>query len=49
MAMTNILKTVASVLKAYDLEWTEAKQPIRAVDVGISEVEGPLLCRVRKR
>lgn len=49
MAMTNMLKLVATTFKCYELEMVEPKQVISTISVGISEKEGPLLCRVRRR
>ncbi|KAK0381052.1 hypothetical protein CLIM01_01628 [Colletotrichum limetticola] len=49
MAMTNMLKLVATTFKCYDLEAVEPMEAISTISVGISEKEGPLLCRVRRR
>ncbi|KIW99464.1 uncharacterized protein Z518_11203 [Rhinocladiella mackenziei CBS 650.93] len=49
MAMTNILKTLTTVLKNYTLEMEDPKQKISTLSVGISEKEGPLKCRVKRR
>lgn len=49
MAMTNILKVLTTVLKHYDLEMMDPKQKISTISVGISEKDGPLECRVRRR
>ena len=49
MAMTNILKVLVTVLLHYDLKMEHPEQKITTLSVGISEKEGPLLCRVKKR
>lgn len=49
MAMTNMLKLVATTFKNYHLEMEDPTQIISTISVGISEKEGPLMCRVRKR
>ena len=49
MAMTNLLKVLVTVLLHYDLEMEDPEQKITTLSVGISEKEGPLLCRVKKR
>lgn len=49
MAMTNLLKVLVTVLRYYDLEMEDPGQKITTLSVGISEKEGPLLCRVKKR
>ena len=49
MAMTNILKVVSTVLTRFKFEMVDAQQTIRPSSVGISEKEGPLLCRIRAR
>jgi benzoate 4-monooxygenase len=49
MAMTNLLKTLVTVLKYYELEMADPNQEISTLSVGISEKEGPLLCRVGRR
>ncbi|KAL6407021.1 hypothetical protein AUP68_09842 [Ilyonectria robusta] len=49
MAMTNILKVLTTVLKHYQLEMMDPKQKISTISVGISEKDGPLECRVRRR
>ena len=49
MAMMNILKVATTILKFYELDLVEPDQEIRAVSVGISEKEGPLRVRVKRR
>ena len=49
MAMTNMLKLVSTTFKYYQLEMADPTQKITTLSVGISEKEGPLMCRVRKR
>ncbi|KAH7247760.1 cytochrome P450 [Fusarium solani] len=49
MAMTNMLKLVATTFKNYHLEMEDPTQIISTISVGISEKEGPLMCRVRRR
>ena len=49
MAMTNMLKLVATTFKNYHLEMEDPMQTISTISVGISEKEGPLMCRVRRR
>ncbi|KAH7169911.1 cytochrome P450 [Dactylonectria macrodidyma] len=49
MAMTNMLKLVSTTVKYYHLEMEDPGQKISTMSVGISEKEGPLLCRTRKR
>ncbi|KAH6871509.1 cytochrome P450 [Thelonectria olida] len=49
MAMTNMLKLVSTTFKYYDLEMIDPKQKISTISVGISEKEGPLMCRIRRR
>lgn len=49
MAMTNMLKLVCSTFKHYHLEVEDPGHKIGTVSVGISEKEGPLICRVRMR
>lgn len=49
MAMTNMLKLVSTTFKHYHLEMEDPKQKITTLSVGISEKEGPLFCRVRRR
>ncbi|KAM6520189.1 hypothetical protein FALCPG4_013742 [Fusarium falciforme] len=49
MAMTNMLKLVATTFKNYHLEMEDPTQIIFTISVGISEKEGPLMCRVRRR
>ncbi|KAE9571222.1 hypothetical protein CGMCC3_g12687 [Colletotrichum fructicola] len=49
MAMTNMLKLVAITFRCYDLEMVGPVQEISTISVGISEKEGPLLCRVHRR
>ncbi|KAK1675963.1 cytochrome P450 [Colletotrichum godetiae] len=50
MAMTNMLKLVATTFKCYELEMMmEPEHAISTISVGISEKEGPLMCRVRRR
>jgi len=47
--MTNILKVLVTVLKNYTLELVHPDEEILAISVGISEKEGPLMCRVKSR
>lgn len=49
MAMTNLLKVLVTILCYYELEMQDPEQNITTLSVGISEKEGPLLCRVRRR
>lgn len=49
LAMTNILKVLVTVLKNYTLELVHPDEEILAISVGISEKEGPLMCRVKSR
>ncbi|KAJ3528134.1 hypothetical protein NM208_g10348 [Fusarium decemcellulare] len=49
MAMVNMLKLISTTFKYYHLEMKDPKQKISTLSVGISEKEGPLLCRVSKR
>jgi cytochrome P450 len=49
VAMTNILKVFTTVLKNYSLEMVDSKQRITTINVGISEKDGPLRCRVKSR
>ncbi|KAK5056690.1 hypothetical protein LTR84_012222 [Exophiala bonariae] len=49
MAMTSILKVLTTLLKNYQLEMVDPKQKIVTANVGISEMEGPLMCLANKR
>lgn len=49
LAMMNILKVTTTLLRRYDIVMENPKEKIVSVSVGISEKEGPLMCRVRKR
>ncbi|KAK6197122.1 hypothetical protein LQW54_010917 [Pestalotiopsis sp. IQ-011] len=49
LAMMNILKVTTTLLKRYEFVLEHPKEKIVSVSVGISEKEGPLMCRVRKR
>lgn len=49
LAMTNILKVLVTVLKNYSLEMVDPDEEIVTISVGISEKEGPLMCRVKRR
>lgn len=50
IAMTNILKVTSTLLRRYTLQAvdTEQKRP-RLYSVGVTEMDGPMLCRVQKR
>ncbi|OAL45725.1 cytochrome P450 [Pyrenochaeta sp. DS3sAY3a] len=49
MAMANLLKVLTTVLRRYELEAVGLEDKIRTLSVGISEKEGQLMCRVRRR
>lgn len=49
MAMTNMLKLVSTTIKHYELTMEDPEQKVKTLSVGISEKEGPLMCRVRRR
>lgn len=49
MALTNIQKVVATVLRRYQIEVVDEKEELRTHSVGVAEKEGPLLCRIRFR
>ncbi|KAM5384641.1 hypothetical protein ACJZ2D_001386 [Fusarium nematophilum] len=49
MAMTNMLKLVSTTFKHYRLKMVDPKQKISTLSVGISEKDGPLLCRAKRR
>ena len=49
MAMTNMLKLVSTTFKHYALEMVHPEEKIATLSVGISEKEGPLICRVKRR
>ncbi|KAH6952169.1 cytochrome P450 [Fusarium avenaceum] len=49
MAMTNMLKLISTTFKHYHLEMVDPKQEISTISIGISEKDGPLLCRVTRR
>jgi benzoate 4-monooxygenase len=49
MAMTNMLKLVSTTFKYYHLTMEDPGQKISALSVGISEKDGPLICRVKRR
>jgi len=47
--MTNILKVVTTILKSYELEMVDPDHKITILSMGLSEKEGPLMVRVRRR
>ena len=49
MATTNIQKVVATVLRRYHIEAVDEKEELKTFSVGITEMEGPLFCKVRFR
>lgn len=49
MATTNIQKVVATVLRRYHIEAVDVKKELKTFSVGITELEGPLFCKVRFR
>lgn len=49
MALTNIQKVVASVLRRYHIEAVDEKEELETHSVGVAEKAGPLLCRIRFR
>ena len=49
MALTNIQKVVASVLRRYHIEAVDEKEELKTHSVGVAEKEGPLSCRIRFR
>jgi len=49
MATTNIQKVVATVLRRYHIEAVDQKDELKTFSVGITELEGPLFCKVRFR
>ena len=49
MALTNIQKVVATVLRRYHIEPVDEKEELRTHSVGIAEKAGPLHCRIRFR
>jgi cytochrome P450 len=49
MALTNIQKVVATILRRYHIEAVDEKEELKTFSVGIVEKAGPLLCRIRFR
>lgn len=49
LAMTNILKTVTSLLAEFDLEPVTKRQAVRVSSPGIGEMVGSFRCRVSVR
>lgn len=51
LAMTNILKTITTVLTRFDLTLVEEtkEQPVRFGSYGIGELQGTLMCTARSR
>jgi len=49
MALTNIQKDVATLLRRYQIEAVDEKEELYTHSVGVAEKAGPLLCRIRFR
>jgi hypothetical protein len=49
MALTNIQKTVATILRRYHIEALDKGEELKTHSVGIAEKAGPLLCRLSFR
>jgi hypothetical protein len=49
MALTNIQKVVASILRRYHIEAVDEKEELHTHSVGVTEKAGPLFCRIRFR
>ncbi|KAH6685925.1 cytochrome P450 [Plectosphaerella plurivora] len=49
IAFTNMLKLVCTTFKNYGLQMENPEEKIGTISVGISEKEGPLVCRVWRR
>jgi benzoate 4-monooxygenase len=48
-AVTNILKTVITLVTMFDIEPVEARKEVRVRSSGIGKMEGTFLCRVKGR
>jgi hypothetical protein len=49
MALTNIQKVVATILRRYHIEAIDDKEELETHSVGVAEKAGPLLCRIKFR
>jgi hypothetical protein len=49
MALTNIQKVAATLLRRYHIEAVDEKEVLTTHSVGITEKAGPLLCKIRFR
>jgi hypothetical protein len=49
LAMTNILKTVTTLLSLFEFEPLDHKTFARLASSGIGEIKGDFLCRIKAR
>jgi len=49
IAMMNILKVTATLLRNYKLEAVNVYEKLEILHQGVAEKKGPLLCKVEKR
>jgi cytochrome P450 len=49
IAMMNILKVTATLLRNYKLEAVDVYERLEILHQGVAEKKGPLMCKVEKR
>lgn len=49
IAMMNILKVTATLLRNYKLEAVDVNERLEILHQGVAEKKGPLMCKVEKR